>query len=126
MCSKKVAACAKHFVGDGGTTEGINENNTVINRHGLLSIHMPGYYNSIIKGVATVMVSYSSWNGEKMHANRDLVTGFLKGTLRFRVKIISFHNLYNGFSSFKTEENKRKLKIFYNVSGLCPLRLGGD
>ncbi|KAI4348463.1 hypothetical protein L6164_009186 [Bauhinia variegata] len=86
---KKVAACAKHYVGDGGTTEGINENNTVIDRHGLLSIHMPGYYNSIIKGVATVMVSYSSWNGVKMHANRDLVTGFLKNTLRFRGFVIS-------------------------------------
>ncbi|KAK4852153.1 hypothetical protein QYF36_021489 [Acer negundo] len=85
----KVAACAKHFVGDGGTTEGINENNTVIDRHGLLSIHMPAYYNSIIKGVSTIMVSYSSWNGIKMHANRDLVTGFLKNTLRFRGFVIS-------------------------------------
>ncbi|KAL4350878.1 hypothetical protein AHAS_Ahas10G0186000 [Arachis hypogaea] len=86
---KKVAACAKHYVGDGGTTEGINENNTVINRHGLLSIHMPGYYNSIINGVSTVMISYSSWNGIKMHANRDLITGFLKNTLRFRGFVIS-------------------------------------
>ncbi|XP_021814563.1 uncharacterized protein LOC110757292 [Prunus avium] len=87
--NKNVAACAKHFVGDGGTTKGINENNTVINRHGLLSIHMPGYYNSIIKGVATIMVSYSSWNGVKMHANHDLVTGFLKNKLRFRGFVIS-------------------------------------
>ncbi|XP_059643115.1 uncharacterized protein LOC132284980 [Cornus florida] len=85
----KVVACAKHFVGDGGTTKGINENNTVISKHGLLSIHMPAYYNSIIKGVATVMVSYSSWNGIKMHANRDLITGFLKDTLRFRGFVIS-------------------------------------
>ena len=73
-------------MGDGGTTKGINEDNTQINRHGLLSIHMPGYYNSIIKGVSTVMVSYSSWNGVKMHANHDMVTGFLKNILRFRVK----------------------------------------
>lgn len=87
--SKKVAACAKHFVGDGGTTKGINENNTVTTRHELLSIHMPAYYNSIIKGVSTIMVSYSSWNGEKMHANRDLITGFLKNTLRFRGFVIS-------------------------------------
>ncbi|KAL5575109.1 hypothetical protein UlMin_016808 [Ulmus minor] len=36
-----VAACAKHFVGDGGTTKGINENNTVINLNGLINIHMP-------------------------------------------------------------------------------------
>ncbi|POO01414.1 Glycoside hydrolase [Trema orientale] len=85
----KVAACAKHFVGDGGTTKGINENNTVISSNGLLSIHMPAYLNSISKGVATVMVSYSSWNGEKMHANRDLVTGFLKNKLKFRGFVIS-------------------------------------
>ncbi|ONH94269.1 hypothetical protein PRUPE_7G006800 [Prunus persica] len=80
--SKKVAACAKHYVADGGTNKGINENNTLINKHGLFSIHMPPYYDSIIKGVATIMVSYSSWNGVKMHANRDLVTGFLKNTLQ--------------------------------------------
>ncbi|KAL6966623.1 beta-glucosidase [Sarracenia purpurea var. burkii] len=85
----KVLACAKHFVGDGGTNLGIDENNTVIDRHGLLSIHMPAYYNSIIKGVSTIMVSYSSWNGLKMHANRDLVTGFLKNTLKFRGFVIS-------------------------------------
>ncbi|KAK6163129.1 hypothetical protein DH2020_002970 [Rehmannia glutinosa] len=85
----KVAACAKHFVGDGGTTKGVNENNTLTDMHGLLSIHMPAYYDSIIKGVSTVMVSYSSWNGIKMHANHDLITGFLKGTLKFKGFVIS-------------------------------------
>lgn len=86
MFRNKVAACAKHFVGDGGTTNGINENNTVIDYNGLLSIHMPAYLDSIRKGVATVMVSYSSWNSRKMHANRDLVTGFLKNKLKFKVR----------------------------------------
>ncbi|KAI3748334.1 hypothetical protein L6452_11342 [Arctium lappa] len=86
---KKVAACAKHFVGDGGTTKGINENNTVTDIHGLLSIHMPPYYDSIRKGVSTIMVSYSSWNGVKMHRNRNLITGFLKNTLKFRGFVIS-------------------------------------
>ncbi|KAM0980076.1 hypothetical protein ACFX13_032297 [Malus domestica] len=85
----KVAACAKHCVGDGGTTKGINENNTVIDLNGLLSIHMHAYLNSIRKGVATVMVSYSSWNGNKMHANKELVTGYLKDKLRFRGFVIS-------------------------------------
>ncbi|CAK9157280.1 unnamed protein product, partial [Ilex paraguariensis] len=79
-----VAACAKHFVGDGGTTKGVNENNTLIDMHGLLSIHMPAYFDSISKGVSTIMVSYSSWNGEKMHANSNLITGFLKGILKFK------------------------------------------
>ncbi|KAL2492852.1 Glycosyl hydrolase family protein [Abeliophyllum distichum] len=86
---KKVAACAKQYVGDGGTTKGINENNTVISRHELISIYMPGYSSSIIKGVATVMISSSSWNGIQMHVNRDMITGFLKNTLRFRGFVIS-------------------------------------
>ncbi|KAK9139891.1 hypothetical protein Scep_009572 [Stephania cephalantha] len=85
----KVAACAKHFVGDGGTIRGIDENNTVIDAQGLFDIHMPAYYNAISKGVSTVMVSYSSWNGKKMHANRELVTGFLKNILKFRGFVIS-------------------------------------
>ncbi|KAJ8749942.1 hypothetical protein K2173_013857 [Erythroxylum novogranatense] len=85
----KVAACAKHYVGDGGTTRGINENNTVIDFHGLLSIHMPAYNQAIIKGVSTIMASFSSWNGKKMHANRFLLTDFLKGTLDFRGFVIS-------------------------------------
>ncbi|MBA0713048.1 hypothetical protein Golax_012104 [Gossypium laxum] len=85
----KVAACAKHYVGDGGTTKGINENNTVISWNGLLGIHMPAYFNSIAKGVATIMTSYSSWNGKKMHANHDLVTDFLKNKLKFRGFVIS-------------------------------------
>lgn len=84
-----VVACAKHFVGDGGTTEGINESNTVIDMHGLLSIHMPPYYDAVIKGVSTVMVSYTSWNNKKMHANRDLISGFLKDTLNFKGFVIS-------------------------------------
>uniref|UniRef100_A0A0E0KJ16 Beta-glucosidase n=1 Tax=Oryza punctata TaxID=4537 RepID=A0A0E0KJ16_ORYPU len=87
--SKKVAACAKHYVGDGGTVKGINENNTIIDTHGLMTIHMPPYYNSIIRGVSTVMVSYSSWNGVKMHANHHLITDFLKNKLRFRGFVIS-------------------------------------
>uniref|UniRef100_A0A0D9VZ15 Beta-glucosidase n=1 Tax=Leersia perrieri TaxID=77586 RepID=A0A0D9VZ15_9ORYZ len=87
--SKKVAACAKHYVGDGGTVKGINENNTIIDTRGLMTIHMPPYYNSIIRGVSTVMVSYSSWNGVKMHANHHLITDFLKNKLRFRGFVIS-------------------------------------
>ncbi|XP_010493212.1 PREDICTED: uncharacterized protein LOC104770480 [Camelina sativa] len=85
----KVAACAKHFVGDGGTVRGIDENNTVIDAKGLFGIHMPAYYNAVNKGVATIMVSYSAWNGLRMHANKELVTGFLKNKLKFRGFVIS-------------------------------------
>ncbi|BBM98238.1 beta-glucosidase [Marchantia polymorpha subsp. ruderalis] len=87
--SSKVAACAKHFVGDGGTTNGINENNTVIDYKGLVDIHMAPYFDSIAKGVSTVMISYTSWNGMKMHANKFLVTQVLKYNLKFKGFVIS-------------------------------------
>ncbi|KAL1823265.1 hypothetical protein ACET3Z_010043 [Daucus carota] len=85
----KVAACAKHYVGDGGTIKGINEGNTLASWDELLNVHMPAYYDSISKGVATVMISFSSWNGVKMHANRALITDFLKNTLKFKGFVIS-------------------------------------
>ncbi|GAB4859895.1 hypothetical protein Ancab_011376 [Ancistrocladus abbreviatus] len=85
----KVAGCAKYFVGDGGTTKGINENNTIIDWEGLLKIHMPGYPLAIKKGIATIMVSYSSWNGVKMHANYELLTKYLKEKLQFKGFLIS-------------------------------------
>lgn len=87
--SDKVVACAKHFVGDGGTTRGINGNNTELSYHELVSIHMRAYKDAIRKGVATVMASYSSWNGVKMHANRFLLTRVLKQELGFKGFIIS-------------------------------------
>lgn len=84
-----VAACSKHYVGDGGTYLGINEGNTIATYKELRRIHMPPYYNAIIQGVSTVMISYSSWNGVKMHSNHFLVTDVLKNELKFRGFVIS-------------------------------------
>ncbi|XP_025796439.1 uncharacterized protein LOC112876527 [Panicum hallii] len=87
--SKKVAGCAKHFVGDGGTQRGINENNTVLSFHDLMRIHMPPYDNAVIKGISTVMISYSSFNGVKMHENKFLITDTLKNKMNFRGFVIT-------------------------------------
>ncbi|KAK8507692.1 hypothetical protein V6N13_025348 [Hibiscus sabdariffa] len=85
----KVAGCSKHYVGDGGTVNGINENNTIVDDSTLYGIHMPAYVDSIAKGIATVMASYSSVNGVKMHANKQLLTDYLKGKLGFKGFVIS-------------------------------------
>ncbi|XP_076953195.1 uncharacterized protein LOC143627198 [Bidens hawaiensis] len=45
--------------------------------------------DAVRKGVASIMVSYSSLNGVRMHRNRELITGFLKNTLKFRGFVIS-------------------------------------
>ena len=84
-----VAATAKHFVGDGGTTGGDDEGNTQISEAELRAIHLPPFQAAIRAGVASVMVSYSSWNGLKMHANKYLVTDVLKGELGFTGFVVS-------------------------------------
>ncbi|KAH9769284.1 glycosyl hydrolase family 3 N terminal domain containing protein expressed [Citrus sinensis] len=85
----KVAACAKHYVGDGGTVNGINENNTIVTTEQLFDIHMPPYWSALDQRVSTVMISYSSINGKKMHANKELVTEYLKEKLKFKGFTIS-------------------------------------
>ncbi|CAN1155935.1 Beta-glucosidase BoGH3B [Linum perenne] len=85
----KVAACAKQYVGEGGTKNGIDKNNTVISREGLMKIHMPPYIDAIDKGVATIMIGYSSLNGTKLHTNHHLITSLLKKKLNFQGIVIS-------------------------------------
>ncbi|CAG7903149.1 unnamed protein product [Brassica rapa] len=85
----KLAGCAKHFVGDGGTVGGINENNTVADNATLFGIHMPPFEIAVKKGIASIMASYSSLNGVKMHANRAMITDYLKNTLKFQGFVIS-------------------------------------
>lgn len=84
-----ILACAKHFVGDGGTFNGIDRGNTVIDESGLRQIHLPGYIDAIEAGVGSVMVSFSSWNGELCHGHRYLVTDLLKAELGFEGFVVS-------------------------------------
>ncbi|XP_031386559.1 uncharacterized protein LOC116200035 isoform X2 [Punica granatum] len=84
-----VIACAKHFVGDGGTELGINEGNTMASYEDLERIHMAPYLDCIDQGVSTVMASYSSWNGRRLHTDRFLLTEVLKNNLGFKGFVIS-------------------------------------
>ncbi|XP_047082596.1 beta-glucosidase BoGH3B-like [Lolium rigidum] len=86
---ENVLACAKHFVGDGGTHKGINEGNTICSLADLERIHMKPYIDCITQAVATVMASYSQWNGQPLHASRYLLTDVLKGKLGFQGFLVS-------------------------------------
>ena len=87
--STSVVACAKHFMGDGGTTGGVDQGNTQCDLATLRKIHLPGYIAAVKAGVGSVMASYSSWNGVKMHGNHQLLTDLLKKELGFHGFIIS-------------------------------------
>jgi beta-glucosidase len=77
-----VLATIKHFLGDGGTG-GIDRGDTTGPIDDLIRVHGAGYAPSIAAGAQTVMASFSSINGVKMHGNRDLLTGLLRDRLHF-------------------------------------------
>lgn len=87
-----VVACAKHWVGDGGTAAGVDQGDTVHGEEALRRLHIAPYLPALEAGVLTVMVSLSSWNGDKCHAHRYLIQDVLKRELGFRGFVVSDWN----------------------------------
>jgi beta-glucosidase len=110
-----VVACAKHFVGDGGTSaqtgeyqQGttafgnggdagplpmkLDQGNTEVDEATLRTVHLAPYLPSIEAGVGTIMPSYSRWNGVKCSGNKFLLTDVLKNELGFEGFLISDYN----------------------------------
>ena len=80
---RHVIASVKHFLGDGGTTDGKDQGDTRISEAELVRIHAAGYPPAIAAGAQTVMASFNSVNGEKMHGHKQYLTDALKGRMHF-------------------------------------------
>lgn len=122
-----VLACAKHFVADGGTQAEVrradwdqfdeevrlrlDQGNSVIDEATLRDIHLSPYLPSIAAGVGSIMPSYSSWNGVKCSANKQLLTDILKGELGFEGFLISDYNAIDQLSS----DYKEAIKLSVNA-----------
>lgn len=76
-------ATAKHYLGDGGTDAGKDQGNNSLSEAELVRLHAQGYFSAIEAGVQTVMASFNSWQGQKMHGNQYLLTDVLKNRLGF-------------------------------------------
>ncbi len=108
--ARPVLATAKHFIGDGGTVWGstphyswipelwqsaepgrwqIDQGDLQVDEATLRTIHLPPYLAAIAAGARTIMVSYSSWNGVKLHGHSYLLTSLLKGELGFCGFVVS-------------------------------------
>ena len=88
----KVAATAKHFFGDGGTDQGVDQGDVNGDLAELMAIHAAPYPAAIEAGVASVMASFNSINGTKMHGNAPLLTGELRGRLGFEGLVVGDWN----------------------------------
>jgi beta-glucosidase len=84
-----VVACAKHWVGDGGTQHGIDQGETTLLFSELERLHIAPYLPALKAGIQTVMVSFNSWNGDKCHGHKHLVTDVLKNQLGFDGFVVS-------------------------------------
>lgn len=120
-----VLACAKHFIGEGYTTDGVNQGNVemtdeefdVLLESGVLD----PYTMAINEGVRTVMVSYNSVNGVKCHENRHLIREVLKGELGFTGLVVSDYNAVQQLSGITYKEQIRQaidagVDLFMEVS----------
>jgi beta-glucosidase len=87
-----VLATAKHYVADGGTTNGTDQGNAQISESELRAVHLPPFQAAVQRGVGSIMVSFSSWNGQKLHGHQYLLTSVLKGELGFSGFVVSDWN----------------------------------
>lgn len=91
-----VISTVKHWVGDGGTKNGVDRGENHYSEDYLRNIHATGYFSGLDAGAQVVMTSFNSWNNEanysqvagdeynkKLHGSKYLVTDILKNTLGF-------------------------------------------
>jgi beta-glucosidase len=123
----RVLACAKHFVADGGTEAVVrladweqfddekklrlDQGDVKIDEATLRKIHLAPYLPAINAGVGTIMPSYSSWNGVKCSASKELLTDLLKNELGFEGFLISDYNAIDQIS----KNYKEAIKISVNA-----------
>ncbi|WP_394174285.1 glycoside hydrolase family 3 N-terminal domain-containing protein [Thalassotalea litorea] len=79
----RVISTVKHFVGDGGTENGDDQGNNLASEQELFEIHAQGYVGGLSAGSQSVMASFNSWHGEKIHGNKYLLTDVLKNKMGF-------------------------------------------
>ena len=100
----RVIATAKHFVADGGTSNGKDQGDTRISETELRDVHTAGYLSAIEAGVQSVMASFSSWNGVKMHGNRGLLQDVLFDRLGFDGLVVGDWNAHGKLDGCTNED----------------------
>ena len=118
--SQNVFASAKHFLGEGLTTNGTNQGNVVMSEEdyqALVNADMSNptvkeiltpYKRAISNGVSTIMITYNSFNNVKTHGNYQLVTTLLRDKLHFKGLVVSDYNGLNQIASYIDENGQKQ------------------
>ncbi|NEP60428.1 MAG: hypothetical protein F6K31_26075 [Symploca sp. SIO2G7] len=92
LSDQRVIATAKHFIGDGGTQHGKDQGDNIDSEADLRDCHGAGYSSAIEAGVQTIMASFSSWHGTRMHGHKILLTDVLKERMGFNGFVVGDWN----------------------------------
>lgn len=117
----RILATAKHFVGEGHTTDGRDQGDAACSEAVLRDVHAAGHRAAIGAGAQTVMAAYNSWHGQKMHASRYLLTEVLKGAWGFDGFVVSDWNGYQQVADDHAEACARTVN-----AGVDMLMVGED
>jgi len=79
----RVISTVKHFIGDGGTVAGDDQGNNIVSEQVLFDIHAQGYVGGLTAGAQSVMASFNSWHGKKIHGSKYLLNDVLKDRMGF-------------------------------------------
>ena len=90
--NNRIIGTAKHFLGDGGTFLGVDQGDTKTDEQSLRYIHGTSYFAALDACVQTVMASFNSWNGSKLHGNDYLLTEVLKNKMQFNGFVVGDWN----------------------------------
>ena len=92
-----VLATAKHFIGDGGTFQGVDRGETRVTEAELATRHGRGYVGALEAGVQTVMASYNSWQNTAVDGGTTQPMGKLHGNPYLLTTVLKQHWGFDGF-----------------------------
>ena len=105
----KILATAKHYLGDGGTEGGRDQGDNIDPEEELVRVHNAGYPPAIEAGVRSVMASFSSWRGQKLHGHRYLLSTALKDYMGFNGFVVGD---WNGHGQVRSCSNDNCAQAF--------------
>lgn len=103
LSDDRVISTVKHFVGDGGTVKGDDQGDNIASEQELFDIHAQGYVGGLTAGAQSVMASFNSWHGDKIHGNKYLLTDVLKEQMGFDGFVVGD---WNGHGQIKNCTNE--------------------
>ncbi len=113
--SDHIAVSVKHYMGYGVPYSGKDRTPAYISPSDLREKHFAPYLETIKNGALTVMVNSSSINGVPVHANAELLTGWLKNDLQWDGLIVTdwadINNLYTREKVAKDKKDAIRMAI---------------